>query len=156
MNTAKKYIWKVPLFCVVSGIAMFRVAVFLLSRFAIVTLADGTITSDNTRALIVYGVIFLTTLLIGGLFIFRNMTKKEIFLSASILVVFTLTMVLIQWAFNLTTGPSAIFFVYVSQIYEWSTIVPQLLYKLNDNIWLGGVINSFTPYLFILFGRKSA
>lgn len=85
---------------------------------------------------------------------FRSMTRKDIFFSASIIVVIGLIINLTQWAFNLTTGPCAIFFMYASQIFEWSSIVPQLLYRINENIWLASVIGSLTPYLFIPFGKK--
>jgi len=154
MKIRKKVLWKVPLFCIVAGVFAFNAVVFLLGRFAIVTLPDGTITSDNTRVLIVYGAIFIVTLIVGGMFFFRNMTRKEIFFSASIIVAIGLIMDLTQWAFNLTTGLGAVFFMYAYQIFEWSSIVPQLLYRVNENLWLGAFIGSFAPYLFILFGKK--
>jgi predicted small integral membrane protein len=152
----KKVLWKVPLFCIVTGVIAFNVIVFLVGRFTIVTLPDGTITSDNTRVLIMYGVIFIVALIVGGIGFFRNMTRKEIFFSASIVVAFGLIMNLTQWAFNLTTGPGAVFFMYASQIFEWSSIVPQLLYRVNGNPWLGAFIGSLTPYLFIPFGKKES
>ncbi|WHH59307.1 hypothetical protein [Petroclostridium sp. X23] len=82
MKIRKKIFWKVPLFCIVAGVIAFNAVVFLIGRFTIVTLPDGTITSDNTRVLIVYGAIFIVTLIVGGMFFFRNMTRKEIFFSA--------------------------------------------------------------------------
>jgi len=154
MKIRKKIFWKVPLFCIVAGVIAFNAVIFLIGRFIIVTLPDGTITSDNTRVLIVYGAIFIVTLIVGGMVFFRNMTRKEIFFSASIIVAIGLIMDLTQWAFNLTTGPGAVFFMYASQIFEWSSIVPQLLYRVNENLWLGTFIGSLTPYLFIPFGKK--
>lgn len=120
----------------------------------IVTLPDGTITSDSTRMLIGYGAIFIVTVIVGGMVFFRNMTRKEIFFSASIVVAIGLIMNVLQWAFNLTTGTVAVFFMYASRIFEWSSIVPLLLYRVNENLWLGAFIGSLTPYLFILFGKK--
>lgn len=125
------------------GVIAFNAVVFMIGRFTIVTLPDGTITSDNTRVLIIYGAIFIVTLIVGGIVFFRNMTRKEIFFSASIIVAIGLIMDLTQWAFDFTTGPGAVFFMYASQIFEWSSIVPQLLYRVNENL-----------YLFILFGKK--
>ncbi len=153
MKIRKKILWKVPLFCIAAGMAAFNVVVFLIGQFTIVTLPDGTITSDGTRVLIVYGVIFIVTLIVGGM-VFRNMTRKEIFFSASIIVAIGLIIDLIQWAFNLTTGPGAVFFIYASQIFEWSSIVSQLLYRVSENIWFGAFFGSLTPYLFIPFGKK--
>lgn len=154
MKIRKKIFWKVPLFCIVASMIAFNAVVFLIGRFTIVTLPDGTITSDNTRVLLVYGAIFIVTLIVGGMVFFRNMTRKEIFFSASIIVAISLIMDLTQWAFNLTTGPGAVFFMYASQIFEWSSIVPQLLYRVNENLWFGAFIGSLTPYLFIPFGKR--
>ncbi|MDD4843152.1 MAG: hypothetical protein PHU31_02305 [Anaerotignum sp.] len=150
----KKMFWKVPLFCIAAGVIAFNAVVFLVGRFTIITLPDGSITADNTRVLIIYGGVFIGTLLVGGKVFFRSMTRKDIFFSASIIVVIGLIMNLTQWAFNLTTGPYAVFFMYASQIFEWSSIIPQLLYRINENIWLASVIGSLTPYLFIPFGKK--
>lgn len=150
----KKNFWKVPLFCITAGVIAFNAVVFLIGRFAIVTLPDGTITTDNTRVLIIYGAIFIVTLIVGGKVFFRNMTRKEIFFSASIIVAIGLIMDLTQGVFNLTTGPGAVFLMYAYQIFEWSSIIPQLLYLVNENLKLASFIGSFTPYLFILFGKK--
>lgn len=154
MKTSSKNLWKVPLFCILAGVLASNVAVYLIGRFMIVIHPDGTITSDNTRILIGYGAIFIVTLIVGGMVFFRNMTRKEIFFSASIIVGFGLLMNVIQWAFNLTTGTGALFFVYTSQIFEWSSIVALLLFRVIENTWLGVFIGSLTPYLFILFGKR--
>ncbi|WP_027400069.1 hypothetical protein [Anaerovorax odorimutans] len=150
----KKIFWKVPLFCIAAGVIAFNAVVFFIGQFTIIPLPDGTITSDNTRVLIMYGAIFIVTLIVGGKVFFRNMTRKEIFFSASIIVVIGLIMDLTQWAFNITTGPGAVFFMYAYQIFEWSSIVPQLLYLVNENLRVASFIGSLTPYLFILFGKK--
>ena len=154
MKIRKGIFWRVPLFCILAGVIAFNMIVFLLGRFAIVRLPDWTITTDNTRMLIIYGAIFIVTLIVGGMVFFRNMTRKEIFFSASIIVAINWIMILTQWAFNLTTGPGAIFFMYASQIFEWSSIVPLLLYRVNENLLLGAFIGSLMPYLFIPFGKK--
>ena len=89
--------WKVPLFCIVAGVIAFNAVVYLLGRFTIVTLPDGSITSDNTRQLIMYAAIFIVTLIVGGKVFFRNMTRKEIFFSASIIVAIGLILDLKMW-----------------------------------------------------------
>ncbi len=154
MKISNKTLWKVPLFCILAGVIAFNTVVYLIGRFMIVTLPDGTITSDSTRMLIGYGAIFIVTVIVGGMVFFRNMTRKEIFFSASIVVAIGLIMNVLQWAFNLTTGTVAVFFIYASRIFEWSSIVPLLLYRVNENLWIGAFIGSLTPYLFILFGKK--
>ncbi|MFA5536581.1 MAG: hypothetical protein WDA53_05365 [Bacillota bacterium] len=154
MKMSKKKLWKVPLYCIFAGIITFYATVNFLGRFMITRLPDGTITLDNTNALIIHGGIFILVLIAGGLFFYRDMTRKEIFFSASIIVIIGLMMTLTQWAFNLTTGPGAVFFIYASLAFEWSNIVPQLLYRVNENLWLGAFIGNLTPYLFIIFGKK--
>lgn len=154
MGLRKEILWKVPLFCIFAGVVAYHTIIFLIGRFAIVILPDGAITADNTRMLIIYGAMFIVTLVVGGRFFFRNMTRKEIFFSASIIVVIGLIMVLIQWAFNITTGPGAVFFVYIYQISAWSSIIPQFLNRVIENPWLNALIGKLTPYLFILFGKK--
>ncbi|MBW9154619.1 hypothetical protein [Clostridium estertheticum] len=154
MKISNKILWKAPLFCILAGVIAFNAVVYLIGRFMVVTLPDGTITSDSTRELIVYGAIFIVTVIVGGIVFFRKMTRKEIFFSASIVVAIGLLMNVLQWAFNLTTGTVAVFFIYASRIFDWSSIVPLLLYRVNVNLWLGAFIGSLTPYLFILFGKK--
>lgn len=154
MKTSKSKLWKVPLYCIFVGVIAFYIVVNFLGKFMVTTLPDGRITLDNTHALIIHGVIFILALIVGGLVFFRNMTRKEIFFSASIIVVFGLIVTLTQWVFNLTTGPGTIFFIYASLAFEWSSIVPQLLYRVNENLWLGAFIGNLTPYLFILFGKS--
>jgi hypothetical protein len=155
VNIRKETLWKVPLFCVVAGISVYILCVYVLLRLAIVNLPDGVITSDNTRVLIIYGALFLGTLLIGGLVFLRDMTRKEIFLSASIVVLYGVILIIIQWAFNLTTGHGAIWTIYLFLPFEWCSVVPQIFFRLNDNLWLGAMVQVLTPYLFVLFGRKS-
>jgi len=154
MKISNKILWKVPLFCIIAGVIAFYTVVYLIGPFMLETLPDGTITSDDTRTLIGYGAIFIVTLMVGGMFVFREMTRKEIFFSASIVVVIGLLLNLLQWIFSLTTGIGAIFFMYASRIFEWSSIVTLLLFRVSDNISVIVFISSLTPYLFILFGKK--
>ncbi len=154
MKIRKSTLYRVPLFCILSGIIAYHAAIFFMTHFAVVKLPDGTVSIDDTRVFIIYSALFAATLFIGGRIFFRSMTRKEIFLSASIIVALGLFIDFIQWAFHLTSGPGAVFFMYTSQIFEWSSIVPQLLYKLTHNPWLGSILGSLTPYLFLLFGKK--
>jgi len=121
----------------------------------IATGADGTITTDNTRTLIVYGGIFVATVLIGGIGLFRKMTKKEIFFSATVIVVFQVIISLIQWLMGGATGVFGIISLYISRIYEWSGGSSQLIFMITGNFWLGSFIQDLMPYVFIIFGQKS-
>lgn len=81
----KRSWWKVPLYCICASWICFYLKVRWFGWFIRATLPDGSITVDNTRALILSGVMLAVVLLVGGLFFVRKMTKKEIFCSASIL-----------------------------------------------------------------------
>ncbi len=49
MRNYKNILWAVPLYCVIAGIASFHILVAMVARFAIITLPDGAITTDDTK-----------------------------------------------------------------------------------------------------------
>ena len=75
----KKYWWKVPVYCMAASWVCFQMEVHFLGKWTIVTLPDGSISSDNIRWLILSAVLFLAVVCIGGFFFLRKMTRKEIF-----------------------------------------------------------------------------
>ena len=154
MRIRKSTLWRVPVYCVLAGIAAYFLVVLLAGPFLAVTLPDGAITVDLNRQYILYGAIFVLALLLGGLVFLRHMTRLERFASASIVVAFGLLVTVIQGAFQLTTGPSAVLFAYTARVFEWCGIVPQLLMKLGLGPWLCSIAEAFVPYLFILFGQS--
>lgn len=140
--------WKVPLYCMVAGWICFELEVRLLGRFAIVTLPDGSITSDNTRWIIMCGILFVITIAVGGLFFFRRMSRRELFVSASVMVVLNVVCGLIAYKTN------SVFSFYWTELTEWSSFVPQLLYRLQVNEWISAILTWALPYLFLLFGKR--
>ena len=82
---SKNNLWKVPAFCAAAGIISFNLIILLLSRFVLVTNPDGSVETDPTRVLILYASIFAVTVALGAL-LFRKMTRREIFVSASVMV----------------------------------------------------------------------
>lgn len=155
MNLWTKNIWKIPLFCLLSGIIDFYISIKMLS-WAIIRLPDGTVTVDDTRTLIVYGVIFLATLLVGGLIFFRKMTRKEIFCSASVLAAYGVILMLVQWSFNITTGPAAVWMMYLFGPFEMFSFISQLIHMFAVNLWIGVALQALAPYLFVVFGKKQS
>lgn len=122
----------------------------LLLRFAIVTLPDGSISSDSTRSLIVFALVFMAVLLIGGLAFFRKISRMELLVSALVMVVLNAVVTLIAYKVQ------GMFALYWSEFTEWSIFIPQLLYKLGmepDNL-LAGVLSWLAPLLFVPFGKK--
>ena len=153
-ETLKKSWWKVPIYCMVAGWISFRLKVHIGPSFAISKLPDGTVSVDNTRWMVMSGIIFLVTLIIGGLLLYRRMKKKEIFCSASVMVIFNVVGGLIAYFFQRTSLGSS-FSVFYSEINDWSGFVSQLVYNIGLNQWIGAMIVWIVPYLFVLFGKKS-
>lgn len=164
MNIRKKALWRVPLICIVAGIIS-SISILLFARFTIVTLPDGVVTTDNFRVLIIYGVLFFATLFIGGLRFCRHMTRKELFASASIMVLYGIILLIVQQVSQelivqqgSQAGASILvgLTIYLFLPFEWCGLISQLLIQLGIGVLPAVVISMFTPYLFVLFGRKES
>ena len=145
-------LWKVPVFCVAAGYLSFYVYVFLVSRFGIKVLPDGSYTA-NQVATTVFSILLFGASLFTGHRIFRSMIRKEVFLSATILVVLHLILQTLQ----LMTGNYDLNFsigMYMSYANEWCRIISSLLYSVTKNAWIGAFAVCFAPYLFVLMKKK--
>lgn len=148
----KKTWWKVPLYCIAASWICFQLEIRFLGRWAIITLPDGTITSDDTRWMMMSAIIFLAVVWIGGSLFFRNMTRKEIFCSASVLVGLNLVLGIFTYVTQYTF---TFFTVLWSEFTEWDSVFSQILFQLNVNEWVSAVITwVLPPYIFLLFGKK--
>lgn len=160
MGDWKKTIWRVPLICLITGLLWMPVMVRLLLRFAIVKLPDGTISSDTGRQLMVYGAAMAAVLAIGGYFL-RRFTRREIFCSASLVVAYSLLLLLAQWWSGITTGPGALVFARLYTAVEWCSFPGMVLREMFPGDWslnylyLSSLADCFVPWLFVLFGKKS-
>ena len=152
MKVRIEQLWKVPLFCVAAGYISFYVYVFLVSRFGITVLPDGSYTANQFMTTIFSFLLFGATLYVGNL-LFRNMTRKEVFLSATILVLIhlivqTLQLVSINYDLTFSIG------LYMTYANEWCRILSSLLYSVTKNAWIGAFAVCFAPYLFVLMKKK--
>ncbi len=66
----KKSFWKVPLYCMIASWICFQLEI-RLGRFAVITLPDGSVTADNTRWLIMTGILFIAINVIVGLISYK-------------------------------------------------------------------------------------
>ena len=145
----KKSWWKVPLYCMVASWICFQLEIRFLGRWAIVTLPDGSISSDNTRWMLMSAGLFLAVVCIGGFFLFRKMTRKDIFCSASVLVVFNIVAGLIAYRIQ---GMASMYF---AEFTDWGSFLSNLLFPITQNAWIPTVIGwILLPYIFLLFGKK--
>lgn len=149
----KKYWWKVPLYCIVASWIAFELEVRFLGRWALITLPDGTITSDNTRWMVMSAVVFLAVVLIGGFLFFRKMTRKEIFYSSSVLVVLNLVLGILTY---LTQKTFPLLAMLWSELGEGDSVFSQIFVQLGLNEWLSAImVWVLPPYIFVLFGKKT-
>lgn len=148
----KKAWWKVPLYCLAASWICFQLEIRFLGRWAIVTLPDGSVSSDKTRWIMISAFLFLATVCIGGFLFFRKMTRKEIFCSASVLVALNIALGIFTY---LTQHTFAYFFLLWSELTEWDNVFSQILFQLGFNEWVSAVIIwVLPPYVFLLFGKK--
>lgn len=146
MKIPVKQLWKVPAFCIAAGYISFYVYVFFVSRFGITELPDGSYTASKTVTTIFSILLFLATMGVGC-YLFRSLTRKEVFLSASILVTFHLVLQTLQLLSPSTTFQIGIYLTYAN---EWCRILSTLIYAATKNLWIGAFAVCFSPYIFVL------
>ena len=147
----KTNLWKVPAYCMVSGFLCYLLLVRIgLGRLALVTLPDGAITADNKVWMLLSGILFLIVVA-GGWALFRKLSRRDLFFSASILVGLNV----LFGVLSAVTDGSAGFFWY--ELCEWDGVVSQLLNAAGVSPWVSAVLTwLLPPYIFVLFGKKSA
>lgn len=150
----KNTVWTVPLFCIAASLLTFFLIVYGVGRFAVITLPDGTVTSSVGRELLIYGCVFAAGLIIGGFYLFAKLTRKEIRVSATIMVVYQLVIILLQ-ELPIPSGRMALTLSFLGMAGEWYSFVPMLLYRVTGSTIVSAVLGAFTPYVFLLFGKKS-
>ena len=142
-------LWKVPAYGMLSGFMCHLLLVYVLGRLAIVTLPDGSITVDNGRWMLLSAILFVIVLAVGWV-LFRALPRRELLVSASILVGLNVLFGVLSAATNGSFG----FFWY--SLSEWDSIVSQLLHAAGMNMWASTIITwLLPPYIFVLFGRRS-
>ena len=154
MKIRAKTLWKVPVYCAVASWISFYATVYLGRFFFVVQQmgADGVtqVSADPVRSAIFNGVVFLIVLLVGGLWAFRNMTKKEIAVSAAIMTAIYLLLDVMQ--ILMPNYSVSLFFAYIQ---NWVAIPCSLLFSLTGNFAVSAIFSSFAPLLFIPFGGKT-
>ena len=155
MNVRIRTLWKVPVYCVVASWISFYLTVYLGGFFFMVKTvgADGVtqVSADPIRSAIFNMALFLIVLLIGGLWAFRSMSKAEIAVSSAIASGIFLLIVLAQ--LYIPSFPISLS-IRLAYIQNWTGTVSSFLLKLTDNLTVSVILSSFSPMLFILFGRK--
>ena len=154
MKLRIRTLWKVPVYCIIAGWISFYVTVYLGGFFFAEQTVDAEgvihLSADPVRSAIFSTVLFLLVLFAGGLWAFRSMTKKEIAVSAAIMCVIYLLIDLAQiMAPNFSTS---FIFAYIQ---NWTSTPASFLFSLTDNLPVSAILSSFSPLLFIPFGKKT-
>ena len=155
MKVRIQTLWKVPVYCAVASWISFYLTVYLGGFFFTVKTvgADGVtqVSADPIRSAIFNATLFLIVLLVGGLWAFRSMSKAEIAVSSAIASGIFLLIVLAQ--LYIPSVPISLS-IRLAYIQNWTGTVSSFLLKLTDNLTVSVILSSFSPMLFILFGRK--
>ena len=159
MNIRLNTLWRVPVFCLAAGWVTFYITIYM-NWFYIVktTEPDGTIdvSIDPVRSTLLDAALFVLVLLIGGLWLFRSMTKAEIAVSAAIAAAFYLIVTIAELIvpncfFNISPSLS----ITLMELQEWRTIISSFLWKLTNQAEISAMLSCFAPFLFVPFGRKA-
>ena len=148
-------LWRVPVFYLCASWISFYLTVYL-GQFIFVVKSTGAdsvieVSTDPVRRDIFHCVLLLAVLLLGGLWAFRGMTKLEIFLSAAILVATYVVINLLQISFDV---PGSLSFT-LAKFQNLNGTISSLLLRFTDQLELSVLISDLTPFLFVLFGKRS-
>ena len=156
MNIRLKTLWRVPVFCLAAGWAAFYITIYMNWFYVVKTTGpDGVIDAsiDPIRSTLLDVGLFVLVLLIGGLWLFRSMTKAEIAVSAAILAAFYLTITILELV--LPSFPTALSLM-LAEFFDWTSAIYSLLYQITHQLELSIILSCFAPFLFVPFGRKAA
>ena len=148
-------LWRVPVFYLCASWVSFYLTVYLgflyLSK---TTGADGVIevSTDPVRRDIFHFVLLLAALLLGGLWAFRGMTKREIFLSAAIIAAAYVIIILLEISFP--DFPVSLSFT-LAKFQNLNGTISSFLYHLTGSRELSSLVSCLSPFLFVPFGKKA-
>lgn len=152
----KKSWWKIPLYYVITGLICYLLEFQLLTRFGMLTLPGGAVTPDNTRWLIITGILFVIGIVAGYFLLFRRMTRSELLFSAGITVILNAvlgSLALVNWVVN-SFYWKLFTFGWATMLTAWDDFIEKLLGAAGLNQVLTAIILWLLPILFVLFGKK--
>ena len=152
----KNPLWNVPVYCLAASWLCYWITV-LLGRYIYVVRtvgADGVVnaTIDPVRSMLFNTVLFLSVLLIGGLWALRGMTKKELALSAGIISMVYLFITVLEVCLPGFPVSLNLFF---AKFMDWPGILYAMGFELFGPAPLLLYASCFAPMLFVLFGKSS-
>lgn len=161
METWKKPLWRVPLVLGCAGL-LCRALTFILA-FAWGTIQrlrgpgpDGTTVLTTGYVTEIIAVISFLLFWWAGWRFVRGLTRREIFLPATIMVLFQ-TLLLVWEQLSQAIGGFSLWAYRLYALTEGTMWADQLLIRLFDTVSVPVLIPAlFAPYLYLLFGKESA
>ena len=149
MTYKKESLCYIPLFCIIAGIF----CNLFLMRFEILLFAsenqgNSSVYFYTSRFIFLYAINFIIAL-IAAYFIFRGVSRKELFFSALLTFAIQAGLLIYQVA---TGDIFNIIFYYIS---NWCIFFSQFTHELFGSELIGQVIQCFVPFVIVLFGKKS-
>lgn len=152
---------RIPLLCTVCGIVLTItdfVSAFQLTR-ALLPDANGVYSSEVINlphTLILVGMGLVLFLLVGLLFA-RRMTRRELALSASLVVVYHVVFLVLEKVVQLMGAYPITLFLLLGLPIQFSSAFLQGAFQIFPAfpLWGGIIVSLFVPYLFVLFGKKA-
>ncbi len=142
------------MYYLLSSCISFYLLVWLYSLFCITKTVDANgvthVSANPVSSTLVGMAVLLGVLLIGGFWLCRSMTRREVAVSAGILSVIYVLWVLSEILFpGWDTSTLAI------SAMNLNAVVSSLLYRLTGHFELSSLLACFIPLLFVLFAGKS-
>ena len=147
-DVLKRSWWKLPVFLLSAGWLSFQLMAYVLGKFALITLADGSISHDLILWRRLSAVPLVLTLLAGFL-LFRKTSRRELFCSAAVAAA-------LSAVFSLLSLSQLYPFAWLSSLMVyWCDFGCAYLCKVLPADWCYMVATWFFPFIFVLFGSKS-
>ncbi len=152
MKLRKETLWRIPLYYLTASFLCFYPLLWVHSLFTVKTVnADGIINVSTNPVCTTIGglLVLLVVLLIGGFWLCRTMTRREIAVSSGIL-----SAVYFLWGLSHLLVPNWDASIPTYNFICLNMEVASLLSYLIGQSVVCSLLGSFTPMLFVLFGRK--
>ena len=160
METLKKPIWRVPLVLGGTGLVCRIIGYILSFLWVRIQIAQGpgpegsyVLTTGHLSAIM--AVISFVLFWLAGWRLIRGLTRREIFLSASIMVL--VCAALLAWEqISQALGGYSLWAYRFYALAEGTLWASQLLYRVFDAVTVPLTVPSlFVPYLYLVFGKRS-
>jgi len=148
----KNKLLRVPLVSLVTGLILSAIEHNVVLRM-VKDSTEWTLKMGDTVyyfSLVLCVVLFIA----AGLFCFKDMTKKEIAKSASLVVLYQIIVLVAEQLFQMFASYSITFMYLFVPVSLYTTLYQMLLKNLPLSSFILIIPSMFTPYLFILFGNK--